>query len=105
MITPRQFDVARQYAWIRAAYFHDEMVRRTLADADISTDDNTREVRESSALESSDAVIGDDVHIDVIPETGTSRRAHLFRESINDAEQMISYEPADSTFLAEIFEN
>lgn len=103
MITQRQLDAARQYAWLRAAYFHDEMARSALEDPDVAADSKIVRTGGEAGLESPDAVLGDTVALDVVPDTETSRQAHLGRCGVDEAGQLLPYEPATSEFLAEIF--
>lgn len=105
MITQRQLDAARRYTWLRAAYFHDEMVRSALEDPDVAADSKIVKTGDDAGLETPDAVLGEAVALDVVPDTETSRQAHLGRCGVDDAGQLLPYEPATSEFLAEIFES
>lgn len=101
-VTPAQFDAGRRIPWLRAAYYHADMVANTIAGA--GSDGNvTRPAR--SEADRPDALLGGDLAIDVVPDTPRSLQAHLDRPYISAREQLLTYEPPTREFLAEIFEH
>jgi hypothetical protein len=101
VIAALRLEAARRHPWLRAAYYHADMVRRTLADPEVGADANVD--FGDAVLDGPDAVIGGHYAVDVIPDTPVSRRAHLQRDYIGHDDQLIVYPPATPDFLAEIF--
>ncbi|MEU3622784.1 hypothetical protein BS329_09730 [Amycolatopsis coloradensis] len=104
-ITSRQFDAAQQHRWLQAAYYHEDVVETMLGNPDIADDDNITTPRTSAAvpMDYPDALIGGNHAIHVSPETEISKRAHTSRPGVADTDQLVTYPPATSEFLVEIF--
>lgn len=102
MIAELRFEAARRHPWLRAASYHDEMVRQILADPTVAADAGIGP--DDSAMDRPDALISGHHPIDVIPDTPTSRQAHRERDYIGHDDQLMAYPPATAEFLAEIFE-
>ena len=104
-LTERQFAAAQRYPWLRAAYYHADMVGQVVNSSAVAADANT--VTPGTAgvapLDYPDALLGGTHPVDVVPETEVSERAHLGRSGIVNAEQLITYPPATDEFLAEVF--
>ncbi|RJQ82055.1 hypothetical protein D5S17_03805 [Pseudonocardiaceae bacterium YIM PH 21723] len=102
-ISERQFEAAQQYSWLRAAYYHQDMVETTLekvaGDPNVVTPGLTDEV----PLDYPDALLDGNNVVYVVPGTETSERAHLSRPGVEDPDQLLRYQPATEDFLAEVF--
>jgi hypothetical protein len=55
-------------------------------------------------IDGPDAIIGDGLCLDVIPDTQVSRLAHLGRSGIDNPEQLITYAPKAEASLRNIFD-
>lgn len=102
MIAALRFEAARRHPWLRAASYHTEMVRQSLADPEIAADVVIGP--DDSAMDRPDVLISGRYPIDVIPDTPASRQAHRERPYIEHDDQLMAYRPATPEFLAEIFE-
>ena len=106
MITERQFAAARRHAWLRAVYYHDDVVQQILTAPDVASDSNITVLAGTADrdVEAPDAQIGAGQPLDVVPDTPVSKQGHLGRAGIDDRQQLLTYPPAAATFLAEIFD-
>ncbi|MFC6880401.1 MULTISPECIES: hypothetical protein [Actinomadura] len=96
MIAALRTEAARRHPWLRAAYFHADIVRRTLEDAGVARG-------ECAALDRPDALIDGRLGIDVVPDTPASRTAHRARGYITADEQLLTYPPPAPELLEEVF--
>ncbi len=102
--TQRQRAMARRHGWLRAAYFHDDIVGEILRDSALAADPAIAASKRTRKPESPDAAIGANLPLDVVPNTLVSRRAHLGRSGIERGDQLITYEPATEDKLRDIFD-
>ncbi len=102
-ITERQFVAAQRYPWLRAAYYHQDVIENALGA--VSGDPNivTPGLTDAVPLDYPDALLDGTKPVYVAPTTETSERAHLSRPGVSDAEQLLRYPPATEEFLAEVF--
>jgi len=105
VITELQFAAARRHGWLRAVYYHDDIVAQILATPDVASDSNITVLTgiPNHDVDVPDAQIGADRLLDVVPNTPVSKQGHLGRAGIDDRQQLLTYPPADDTFLGEIF--
>lgn len=106
MITDRQFAAARRHAWLRAVYFHDDMVQRILTDPDVAADTNITPTAGTPDrdINGPDAKLGGELSMDVVPDTPVSRQAHTGRSGIDSRQQLLTYPPATQELLHDIFD-
>lgn len=106
MITELQLAAARRHGWLRAVYYHDDIVQQILAAPGVASDSNITVLAGTANrdVEDPDARIGSDQPLDVVPDTSASKQGHLGRAGIDDRQQLLTYPPAAGTFLGEIFD-
>ena len=106
MITERQFAAARRHSWLRAVYYHNDIVQQILAAPDVASDSNITVLAGTANhdVEVPDAQIGAGLPLDVVPDTPVSKQGHLGRAGIDDRQQLLTYPSAAGTFLGEIFD-
>lgn len=106
MITELQFAAARRHGWLRAVYYHDDIVQQILAAPGVASDSNITVLAGTTDhdVEVPDARIGADRPLDVVPDTPVSKQGHLGRAGIDDRQQLLTYPPAAGSFLDEIFD-
>lgn len=104
-ITARRFQAAQRYSWLRAAYYHADVVESTFNTSAVAEDSDiaTPALDDEAPIDYPDALVGGQA-IHLSPETEVSKRAHLSRPGVNEPEQLITYEPASPAFLAEVFQ-